>query len=91
MLQEAADGPVVQEAVMALARAVQQLESRSLSRLDDLGAQLRPPDPEAQPEPRVSARGMSSPPAPPLSPRLAPREGRHLRLLAKGQAVLGLP
>ncbi|KAK9847794.1 hypothetical protein WJX84_006308 [Apatococcus fuscideae] len=40
--QEEAGVEAVQEAVMALARAVQQLETRSLSRLDDLGAQLRP-------------------------------------------------
>ncbi|KAK9830671.1 hypothetical protein WJX74_001810 [Apatococcus lobatus] len=49
-LQEAADGPVVQEAVLALARAVQQLEGRSLSRLDDLGAQLRLVGPLSQPD-----------------------------------------
>lgn len=67
MLQEAKDGPVVQEAVMALARAVQQLESRSLSRLEELKAQLRPPRPMSQTNsPAASASGIGSPTVLPL-------------------------
>lgn len=62
VLQAAAEGPVVQEAVMALARAVQQLESRSLSHLEELKVQLRPSNVMLQRElSQASAAGEQTP------------------------------
>ncbi len=59
--QEEAREEVLQQAIMALARAVQQMESRSLARLDDLDARLG-----AQQQPNSELPGdLPTPPYPP--------------------------
>ena len=69
--QEETREEVLQQAIMALARAVQQMESKSLARLDDLDARL-----VSQQQPDSEAPGELPPP--PLGRRLS--ESEQVRL-----------